>query len=116
MHLHDTILAISSPPPSGGGPRAILRLSGPHAFPLAKSLLPNLPQQKGFHQNLALPLLHPNLKIPHALLFQSPPSFTGQNIAELPLPNSPALLNTCINPLLQNARTQNLPARLANPG
>src|SRR5690349_10289363 len=110
MQLADTILAASS---TTGGVRAILRLSGPEAWPLAKILLANLPLEKGFHADLVLPLLHPSARMAHAVLFQAPHSFTGQDIAELHLPGSPGLMRLCIDQLLHHGHGT---ARIAEPG
>ena len=120
MNLTDTILAISSPP-TGGGVRGILRLSGPEAWPLAHSVLAiecnaDEFQSVGAHGPHAIPLLHPHAKLATLLLFRAPHSFTGQDIAELHLPNSPALLKALMNQLLENARASNRVARLADPG
>ncbi|HVS72219.1 MAG TPA: GTPase [Phycisphaerae bacterium] len=96
----DTIVALSSPPPAGDAPRAILRLSGPAAWTAAQALLPGLPPRVGFHGELALPLLHPTLPAATTLLFQGPRSFTGEDIAELHLPGSPALIAAVSDALL----------------
>ena len=120
MNLTDTILAISSPP-TDGGVRGILRLSGPDAWSLAHSVLAAGNKADGFesvgvHGPYALSLLHPHAKLATLLLFRAPHSFTGQDIAELHVPNSPALLKAVLNQLLENARTNNTSARLADPG
>lgn len=111
MSFNDTILALSSAPPNAQAPRALLRLSGPSAWQAAQALLPALPLATGFHQNLPLPLLHPALPIAAALLFQAPRSFTGEDIAELHLPASPALLAAATDALLRHPTLRN-----ATPG
>ncbi|HUO10621.1 MAG TPA: tRNA modification GTPase [Phycisphaerae bacterium] len=118
MNFSDTILAISSPP-TGRGVRAILRLSGPHAWPLAHSALKTKAdgfQSVGAHGPFPIPLLHPHAKLATLLLFRAPRSFTGQDIAELHLPNSPALLKAVMEQLLQNSSKMGGAARLADPG
>jgi len=113
MVLTDTILACSSPA-TGGGVRAIVRLSGPLAWELAGSVAA-LPADAGagYHGPLALPLLHPTLKIGSVLLFKGPRSFTGEDVAELHIPNSPAVVRECMGALLEKSSGQ---ARLAGPG
>ncbi|MGN6367216.1 MAG: tRNA modification GTPase [Phycisphaerae bacterium] len=120
-NLDDTILAISSPP-SGGGVRAILRLSGPSAWPLARSVLSLAEPEAGGSQPVGvygpfpIPLLHPHAKLAKLLLFRAPHSFTGQDIAEVHIPNSSALLKALMSQLLENAKHLGTPARLADPG
>jgi tRNA modification GTPase len=110
--MDDTILALSSPP-SGNAPRAILRLSGPASWPLTRHLL--AADLRLAWQPVLLTALH--LHLPAAILaFRAPRSFTGEDLIELHLPNSPALLALLTDHLLDLARRHNLPARLANPG
>jgi len=112
----DTILAISSPPAGTAGVRGIVRVSGPAAWPLARAVT-DVSHEAGFgwHGNLRLPL--PRGSVDAALmLFQGPRSFSGEDIAELHVANSPALLRFVIEALLAAAGRLNLPARLAEPG
>jgi tRNA modification GTPase len=112
MNLTDTILATSSPPISAGQTlRSILRLSGPDAWPAACHILPIKNPAVGIHTNLPIPLLHPTAPLASLLLFRSPKSFTGDDIAELHLPASPGLLHAVTEELLLRPNT-----RLANPG
>lgn len=112
----DTIVAISSPPAIGAGTRGIIRLSGPDAWPLAGALAKLPPTAgPGWHAPLSLSLW--GCGVPCAvLLFHAPRSFTGQDIAELHLPNSPAILRAVLDALLAAAGAQHLSARLAEPG
>jgi tRNA modification GTPase len=121
MLMSDTIFAISSPP-SPGGARGILRLSGPAAHALVRALsdLPLAAVRGCFPMNLDLsPGQSPGAPVSlacFALLFAAPRSFTGQDCAELHLPNSPALLAHLQERLLAAARTLQLAARPAEPG
>jgi tRNA modification GTPase len=114
--LSDTIVAVSSPPapPTGGGVRAIIRLSGPAAWRLAREVV-ELPAEAGvgYHGNLVLPLLHPSTPFAGVLLFRAPRSFTGEDIAELHMPSAPALVRACIDLLLRRGGSD---VRLAGPG
>ncbi len=107
MLTHDTIAAISSAP--GGAPRGIVRLSGPDAWTRACVLLADPPAdpapRRAYHVTLASPALPLLL-----LLFRGPHSFTGEDIAELHLPGSPALLRRVMDSLLRGG------ARQAGPG
>ncbi len=97
----DTIVALSSPPPDGIAPRAILRLSGPAAWEAARTVLPGMPLRTGFHGGLAMPLLDAELPAAAGLLFKGPRSFTGEDIAELHIPGSPALIAAAGDTLLR---------------
>ena len=116
----DTIIAISSPLAAGRGPgagiRGIVRLSGDDAWRLVQTVS-NLPPNRGRGWHAPVQFRFADLSVSGAvMLFQTPASFTGQNIAELHLPNSPALLRLAIETLLDAARRLNLAARLAEPG
>jgi len=116
MILTDTILALSSPP-AGSGLRAILRLSGPDAHRLAFELVEIDPATTcRYAPNLNLRHWPPNNRLASLLLFHAPRSFTGQDIAELHLPNSPGITRWTLDHLLATARTRQLPARMAYPG
>jgi tRNA modification GTPase len=115
MLFDDTILALSSPPMGGAAlaPRAILRLSGPSAWLLARHLVDQ--DLRLAWQPVLLTALRLNL--PAAVLaFHAPRSFTGEDLIELHVPNSPALIALLTDHILDTARQHNLPARLANPG
>jgi tRNA modification GTPase len=95
--LTGTIVAVSTPP--GPAPRALIRLSGPDAFPAINTLLAApLPRARdlaavalriGQH---ALPCL--------VLTFPGPASFTGEDTVELLLPGGPAILRRVVDLLL----------------
>jgi tRNA modification GTPase len=113
MNLTDTILAVSSPPITAGHTlRTILRLSGPHAWQAAANIIP-IPTTPhvGWHSGLPIPLIHPTTPLAAVLLFRSPKSFTGDDIAELHLPASPAMVRFLSDQLLQHPHV-----RPATPG
>jgi tRNA modification GTPase len=111
--LNDTIIAVSSPP-TGGGIRAIVRLSGPAAWRLAGEVV-DLPAgaAAGYYGKLIMPLLNATGGFAAALLFKGPRSFTGDDVAELHIPNSPAVLRACVDRVLVRGGAE---ARLAGPG
>ncbi len=115
--MDDTIVAVSSPPPQPGtcGVRAIVRLSGPGAWGLARAVTDLAEDAAPGWRTVRLSLN--DLSLPAAaLLFRGPRSFTGQDIAELHVPNAPALLALLIDALLAAGAAQIIPARLAEPG
>ena len=119
----DTILAISSPPPpptppgeSSTGVRGIVRVSGTSALPVARALTRLPPDAKtGWHGGLAIQLRGTDVPC-SLLLFKTPRSFTGEDIAEFHLPNSAPILRAVIDSLLASAARLNLPLRPAGPG
>lgn len=102
MQSNDTIAAISSP--AGSAPRGIIRLSGPQSWAIAQSVLrPMAPIRPycwidAWIEDPALPV--------GLMLFQTPRSFTGQDIAELHIPGSPALLAMTMQKFLTNGARQ----------
>lgn len=110
----ETIVAIATP--QGVGALGIVRISGPHAIPIAASLialnhscpLESLPSQKSalgtFHQN--------GTKIDQVMvtLFRAPKSFTGEDLVEISAHGSPAVLKRIVQLLIQGG------VRLAEPG
>lgn len=112
MHVSDTIVALSTPPGRSG--IGVIRISGENALALTRSLL----SDTGFNP-------HPNrvtLKaifdsetreiIDRALVtfFQSPHSYTGEDVIELSCHGSPPLLLRVLDSLLYFG------ARTADPG
>jgi tRNA modification GTPase len=104
----DTIVAIASPP--GRGARGVVRLSGPRALELARSLVP-VATAEGFRR-LEAPLALPGWPpVPAALwVFVAPRSYTGEDGAELHVPGSPPLLAAIVRALESRG------ARAASPG
>lgn len=112
FHVDDTIVAVSSA--VGPAVRAIIRLSGPNAWPILRTLFPSegphrLEPRVGYETKLvgvaSLPPI-PVMVIP----FLAPHSYTGQDLAELHLPGSPVLVQAVLEALLARG------ARLALPG
>ena len=102
MQTDDTIVAISSP--GGSAARGIIRLSGPLSWAIATSLLRPVAKPQPFCWIDAW-LDEPALPV-GLMLFQAPRSFTGQDIAELHIPGSPALLALIMDKLLAKAARQ----------
>lgn len=108
--IHDTIVAISSPP--GQSPRGLVRLSGPNALNMAQNLVEDaLPQpQPGDRPLIAQARLRsPRLPIVVGI-FPARRSFTSQATAELQMPGNPALLHRVADQCLVAG------ARQAQPG
>jgi tRNA modification GTPase len=112
--FEDTIVAISTPPGRGG--IGIVRLSGPAARTIAEPLLklrhPLAPAQARFAE-----ILDNTGEIPGAVLdeavvtyFQSPHSYTSEDIIEIAAHGSPVLLDHILHQCLATG------ARLAEPG
>jgi len=90
--LHDTIVAISSA--AGAAPRAIVRLSGPDALPLAEGCFRGerpLARWPGFRAADGLLTIRPGgIQLPaRAYVFRAPRSYTRQNLVELHIPGAP---------------------------
>ncbi len=113
-HLHDTIVAISSPP--GAGVRGIIRLSGPDSLALAAGVFcadsPQMLTQSPGQRRLAGRVCVNGVgDVPaEAYLFRGPRSYTRQDVVELHLPGAPALLSLVLDDLVARG------ARPAEPG
>jgi tRNA modification GTPase len=114
MHIdpEDTIVALSSAP--GPGRRAIIRLSGPNSFPIARTLF-TTPEEIASSQRRryagAIRLAGISATLPANLyLWPEPHSYTGQDLAELHTIGSPPLVELLIAQLLDAG------ARAARPG
>lgn len=108
----DTIAAIASPP--GSGLRGIVRISGPGAEPIWRTLCELPATDSGaaasvFPVSVRLPTPWPRI---NAWLFwwPGPRSYTRQPVAELHLPGSPPLLDAVLAAVCRAG------ARLAEPG
>jgi tRNA modification GTPase len=114
LDCQDTIAAVASPP--GAGLRGIIRLSGPAAFELAAGVFRAggarpLAAQAGWRRLTGRALVGESVWVPaEAYLFRAPASYTRQDMVELHLPGSPALLGVVLRRLLTAG------ARLAGPG
>ncbi len=114
----DTIAAIASP--SGAASLAILRLSGPDAFVIGERLFasPSSPRDRSWRivrGTLAVTLRTgagaveaclPSL----AWCFESPRSYTGEDLLEFHLPGAPPLANAALRAATEEG------ARVADPG
>jgi tRNA modification GTPase len=108
-----TIAAIATPPGYGG--IGVIRLSGNDALPIARKLLARgaeshfAPNHSSFHH-----LIHPetSLFIDQAIItyFQSPHSFTGEDVVEISCHGSPVVLAEVLRLMTS------LGAELAQPG
>ena len=112
--LDDTIVALSSP--AGPSPIAIVRLSGPDAFPILETLLaePALPLSSfPFYSaaDAALRLRSGGPSFPATLyLMRAPRSYTRQDVAEVQTVGSMPLLRLLLAALVERG------ARVAEPG
>ncbi len=112
MSVSDTIVALSTPPGRSG--IGVIRLSGAHALELTRLLLRKdqfLPEAN----RVTLQTVHDpesGAALDHALItyFQTPHSFTGEDVVELSCHGSPVLLLQIVDTLLR------LGARAASPG
>ena len=109
MSVHDTIVAVSSPP--GRSWRGLLRLTGPEAVDILRRLAPRLPADldpsHSFHARITLA----SGELPTAIVFfQGPHSYTGHDTVEVQCPGHPALLERLTHACLDAG------ARLAEPG
>jgi tRNA modification GTPase len=111
-HPDETIVALSSAP--GPGERAVIRLSGPQALAIARTLFQSPDTidpaaRRLYDGDLAIPGVHSPL--PAALgLFPAPRTYTGQEVVELHTISSMPLVEAVIAALLSAG------ARAARPG
>src|SRR5262245_47054334 len=112
VDLNDTIVAMASA--AGAGARAVIRLSGPQALLVARSIFtpnePIDPTQRRMHPGL---IRLPGVAAPLSgdlIIWPAPRTYTGQEMAELHTVSSPPLLELLIAALL------NAGARAARPG
>ena len=105
-----TIAAIATPP--GGGARAVIRLSGPHAFELGRSTCRFADADALSRRGAWRGRLHDGVgeQPVLALAMPGPRSFTGEDVLELHLVGSPPLVAAAL------ARLVALGAELARPG
>ncbi len=108
---NETIVAISTPPGRGG--IGIVRLSGPHALPIANTLLtlqnPLAHAQARFAE-IYDPEAKSKLDEAIATYFAKPKSYTGEDLVEIAAHGSPVILELLVRLALQQG------ARLARPG
>jgi tRNA modification GTPase len=112
--FEDTIVAISTPPGRGG--IGIVRLSGPAARAIAEPILklrhPLAPAQARFAEILDSTGANPNQTLDEAVVtyFQSPHSYTSEDMVEIAAHGSPVLLDHLLRQCVAGG------ARLAEPG
>ncbi|MHC4885471.1 MAG: tRNA modification GTPase [Planctomycetota bacterium] len=119
--IDDTIVAIATPP--GGSERAVIRLSGAESLSLAMTLCGGVggaaPSLSAYGRgrvevSLSLPGVTPTapqIDLTVALyLLPAPKTYTRQDVVELHLPGSPALVQLTLDALVRAG------ARLADPG
>ena len=118
MSHTDTIVAVSTP--AGYAVRAIVRLSGPDALPaLTRRFRPETgcagEWRKTFRASRGtLALGEDNLEAPVTVyVMRAPHSYTREDVAELHLPGSPALLDIVLDDILSGSDGA---IRLARPG
>lgn len=107
--LADTICAVSTPPGVGG--IAVVRLSGPQAVAVALRCLPSLSQLRDHHAVLADCVVQGNfLDQVVVTYYQSPHSYTGEEVVELDCHGSLYVQQALLTALLASG------ARMAEPG
>lgn len=104
----DTIVAIATPPGTGG--IGIVRLSGPASRALARSLCGHALRPRHAHHARFLDAAGEAIDDGIALLFAAPASYTGEDVVELQGHGNPVLLQALV------ARCCALGARMARPG
>ena len=108
MAVAETIAAIATPPGAGG--IGVLRVSGPRALGIAKSLTGRNPEPRIFHlaafRDEAGGMLDRGLIV----FFQEPQSFTGEDVLEVHAHGAPVVLDLLLK------RICALGARPARPG
>jgi tRNA modification GTPase len=110
MHDRDTIAALSTPP--GTGAIALLRLSGPEAWGIARRLAPSLPSEITARRAYFAPLLDAEGTVDEAVItfYRGPHSYTGEHIVELSVHGSPYVQQRLLETLID------VGARVARPG
>ena len=112
MQLNDTIAAISTP--AGRGGLGIVRLSGRDSRRIAESILKFTKPHawRGWSATLADLLDSSGHAIDHVVVtfFESPRSYTAEDVVEIACHGSPVVLRHCLE------RACSAGARLAEPG
>jgi len=104
----DTIAAVATP--SGKGGVGIVRVSGPKSLDIALQLLGKKPQKRIAHYLPFLDVDGSVIDMGIALFFESPHSFTGEDILELQGHGGPIVMDMLLKRVLAAG------ARLAAPG
>ena len=108
--IRDTIVALSSA--AGPGARGIVRMTGPKAWAIVRSCVPEAPTELAtgrWHGAITLPQVYSQLPV-ELLGFVAPRTYTGQDLVEIHTFSSPPLLDALLALLLAHG------ARAAEPG
>src|SRR6266550_5484652 len=98
MTSGDTIVAISSA--IGAAARMIVRVSGPDALAMARVIAPDIVPSAGA---AALEILHiGEFRVKGwAYVFQSPRSYTGEDLVEFHIPGNPLLARHLVHAIVE---------------
>jgi len=110
-NLNETIVAVSSP---SFGARSIVRATGPGTLDIVQEIFsfPAAPNKAGIRTGSVT--IDPELSIDATLyLFLAPHSYTGDDVAEIHIDASQAVVEGLMETLMANSRT---PLRSAGPG
>lgn len=110
MQLSETIAALSTAP--GVGAIALLRLSGPKAYPVVERLAPSLPLEPLARHAYFVPLIDMDGQIDEAVItfFPGPNSYTGEDLVEVSVHGSTYIQQRVLQAMLDAG------ARTALPG
>ncbi|MGA2600897.1 MAG: tRNA uridine-5-carboxymethylaminomethyl(34) synthesis GTPase MnmE [Bryobacteraceae bacterium] len=110
MQLHDTIVAISTPPGRSG--IGVVRLSGPAAKSIAGRILRYRNELASWTAAMADLVDRDGNAVDHVVVtfFQSPRSYTSEDVVEISCHGAPVVLRFCVERACDNG------ARLAEPG
>jgi tRNA modification GTPase len=107
-YTRDTIVAVATPPGKGG--IGIVRVSGPEAETIARTMLGKLPKPRKATRSDFKDDAGEVIDTGVVLWFPSPDSFTGESVLELQGHGGPAVMSLLVNAVLD------LGARRAEPG
>jgi tRNA modification GTPase len=112
LNLHDTIVAISTPPGRGG--LGVVRISGPEAAAIAAKIL-RFPQQhawKSWTAAMAELYDHQGHTVDQVVVtfFERPRSYTAEEVVEISCHGAPVVLRLCVERAMAEG------ARPAEPG
>ena len=112
MQIHDTIVAVATPPGRGG--LGIVRISGSAARAVAEQVVrfPHADQWQGWRARIAEMVDSDGHAVDRVVVtfYERPRSYTAEDVVEVSCHGSPALLRHCVEQALRAG------ARLAEPG
>jgi tRNA modification GTPase len=110
MHLHDTIVAVSTPP--GRGAIGIVRMSGPDAARITAALIALKSDLRPWSSTLGELLDDDGRTVDEVVVtyFAAPRSYTAEDVIEISCHGAPVILRHCLD------RAVRAGARLAEPG